>query len=234
MSLFIVTGCTVADAEALARNNMSAFWTDSNWRALWNRGQTLDFIIEQSVKRMPRNLLRDRESLRHLKALDPNTGRLVGYARWILPDDHLNTEPTGEPVWVDGRVPNVSPEERLAFERLAGTANWHHNHAMDHLDVPVTAMKAALISKKQYIVLDYLAVHPENKRKGIATALVEAGIAKARQLGLDILVTAFKQGFYVYRKLGFETLDQIIQDDSMYGGDGEYAVYFMEYAVSKA
>ena len=77
--------------------------------------------------------------------------------------------------------------------------------------------------------LDYIAVHPENKGQGVATALVESGMKAAEELGIPIFIMAFKAGRGVYARLGFEEVDRIIQDDSMYGGPGEYGAYFMVY-----
>ena len=57
--------------------------------------------------------------------------------------------------------------------------------------------------------------------------LVESGIKEAEKMGLDIFVLAFKVGLGVYRRMGFKLPDQIIQDDSKYGGKGEYGAYFL-------
>jgi predicted N-acetyltransferase YhbS len=77
--------------------------------------------------------------------------------------------------------------------------------------------------------LDYMAVHPENQGKGIGTALVESGMKQAENMGLDIFVMAFKAGRGVYRRLGFRIEQELVQDDSIYGGPGEYGVYWMIY-----
>lgn len=79
--------------------------------------------------------------------------------------------------------------------------------------------------------MDYLAVHPENKGKGIGTALVESGIQHAEKIGLPIFVLAFKAGRGIYERLGFKEVDRVIQDDTKYGGQGEYGAYFMVYDV---
>jgi predicted N-acetyltransferase YhbS len=81
--------------------------------------------------------------------------------------------------------------------------------------------------------LDYLAVHPDNQGKGIASALVQSGIRQAEQLGLDIFVLAFRAGFGVYKRLGFRMERELIQDDTIYGGEGDYPVRFMIYEHSK-
>lgn len=40
-------------------------------------------------------------------------------------------------------------------------------------------------------------------------------------------VHGLKAGLGVYRRAGFELLGEVIQDDSKYGGKGEYGAYFL-------
>jgi hypothetical protein len=58
MPTYKIEGCTVNDAVGLARNNMSAWWTDPTWVLLWPNRTTED-VIAQCTKRIPRNLLDD-------------------------------------------------------------------------------------------------------------------------------------------------------------------------------
>lgn len=44
---------------------------------------------------------------------------------------------------------------------------------------------------------------------------------------------AFKAGLGVYKRLGFKEIERVIQDDSMYGGTGEYGAYFLVYEVNR-
>lgn len=74
-----------------------------------------------------------------------------------------------------------------------------------------------------------MAVHPDNQRRGAATALVESGMREAEKLGLDIFIHALKAGVGLYKRLGFRIEKELIQDDSMYGGTGEYYVCMMTY-----
>lgn len=67
----------------------------------------------------------------------------------------------------------------------------------------------------------------------MATALVESGIRAAGEMGVDLFMLAFKAGLGVYMRLGFKEVERIIQDDSMYGGTGEYGAYFLIYEVNK-
>lgn len=64
--------------------------------------------------------------------------------------------------------------------------------------------------------------------------LVESGIREAEKLGLDIFVHAKQCGLNVYLRAGFKLLEQIIQDATKYGGDEEYAAYFLVKEVSKS
>ena len=63
--------------------------------------------------------------------------------------------------------------------------------------------------------------------------LVESGVKEAQKMGLDVFVLAFKAGLGVYERAGFKLLGQIIQDDSKYGGKGEYGAYFLVKEIEK-
>ncbi|CZR58595.1 uncharacterized protein PAC_08487 [Phialocephala subalpina] len=227
MAYWKIEPCTVADGPALAHNNVSAFWEDPTWILSWPN-ITQEFLIEQSVKRQPRNLLRDREKTRHQKAVDPATGAIVGYARWILPSGHFTAE-DGSPEWAEAQVADVSDDEKKQFKGLAESAWWNGRSGLDRLDDKNVEIMNSILAEKPYIKLAYLAVHPENKGKGIGTALVESGIRHANKIRLPIFVMAFKAGRGVYTRLGFKEVNRNIEDDSQYGGAGEYGAYFMIY-----
>ncbi|KAF6820411.1 acetyltransferase [Colletotrichum musicola] len=238
--------CTVADAPALARNNMSAFWTDPNWRIMWP-DRTLDFVIAQCAERVPRNLLRDRDTLRHEKAVDPETGALVGYARWVLPAG-LAAGPGPAP-WADAQIPDVSAEERAAIEKKADAA-WWKPVEMEGSDDESIGIRNRILASKPYIStflfllpllskrltglgLDYLAVHPENMGKGIGTELVRSGMRRAEELGVGVFILAFRAGLNVYLRLGFKEVDRVVQDATKWRGEGDYAVYLLTYEVDQ-
>jgi hypothetical protein len=63
--------------------------------------------------------------------------------------------------------------------------------------------------------------------------LVESGIAESEKIGVDVIVMAYKSAVGVYKRLGFEMLEYLIQDDSTYGGEGEFGAYFMARNVKK-
>jgi hypothetical protein len=149
MPPYQITGCSIADGAALSHNNMSAFWQDPNWVLCWKH-TTLEKHILEAAKRFPRNLLNDREVLRHQKAVDPETGRVVGYARWILPVSHAKLE-DGEPAWLEAQVPAVGEEEEAEIRRIAETADWKWLPGAEVLDIPVSRIKKELLEGKEYL-----------------------------------------------------------------------------------
>ncbi|KAI0851887.1 acyl-CoA N-acyltransferase [Daldinia vernicosa] len=232
MTTWKIERCTVADAAALARNNMSAFWEDPNWKLIWSKETTLDMLIENNAKRYPRILATDREKKRHEKAVDPATGELVGYARWVLPSEHLAAE-DGSPEWAEAQVPDVSDEEKARFEELAKSARLATRKEADGMDDRNDEVLARLLAAGTYIKFEYLAVHPANKGKGIGSALVESGIRHAEKIGVPLFTMAYKAGRGIYERLGFKEVERVVQDATKYGGTGEYGAYFMVYDVPK-
>lgn len=150
MPTWKIEPCSVNDAAALARNNMAAFWEDPNWVILWPKDMKQEFIIEQSAKRQPRNLLRNRENIRHQKAVDPVTGAVVGYARWILPSTHGTAE-DGSPAWVEAQVPAVSEDEEKRYQELAESAWWSPREDMGSLDDKNHDVMDRILAEKPYI-----------------------------------------------------------------------------------
>lgn len=204
MAPYTISGCTVADGAALSYNNISAFWEDPTWVLAWKH-TTLEKHIETVAKRYPRNLLSNRASVRHQKAVDEN-GRLVGYCRWVLPSSHA-----GFATWPEAITPAVSPEKEAEIRRAAALIVWNPNEESDELDTNAGKITNKVMARKPYLRLDYLAVHPDNRGKGIATALVESGMRQANLLGLDIFVHAFRAGMGVYKRLGFRIEEELIR-----------------------
>lgn len=96
------------------------------------------------------NLLKDRALLRHFKAVDPETGEFLGYARWKLPPGYQNKE-DGSPTWPEGQVPDVTTEERAKIEEVADAADWEPDTESDELDAPITRRKIEYLARKEYL-----------------------------------------------------------------------------------
>lgn len=57
--------------------------------------------------------------------------------------------------------------------------------------------------------------------------LVEYGAKEVEKMGLDTFVLAFKAGLNIYKRTGFKQVEELIQDDTPYGGPGNYGAYFL-------
>lgn len=152
MATFAIAPCSVADGAALSRNNMSAFWEIPNWVLAW-RDTTLEEHIARMTKRYPRRLISDPETSRHQKAVDPETGRLLGYARWALPESYTVLA-DGEPAWPEAMVPAVGPEEEAEIKRVAEATTWEPNNDTDPLDEAVRVIKDKIMARKPYLCKD--------------------------------------------------------------------------------
>lgn len=118
---------------------------------MWPPDMKREYIIEQLSKRVPLNvLLKDRDVRRHQKAVDPETGALIGYARWILPDSKVKTE-IGEPEWIEAQVPDVDADQRKTFEELSETAWWDPRSDLDDLDSKDAAVKQRILAERTYL-----------------------------------------------------------------------------------
>ncbi|KAK3329990.1 acyl-CoA N-acyltransferase [Apodospora peruviana] len=220
--------CTVDDAPALGRNNMAAFWEEPMY-SMRSKGKTCEFVIEQATKRSPMRLLVDRHKMRHQKAVDGD-GAVVGYCRWGLPDTKTTTS-ENKPEWPEAQVPAVSAEQYKQFEELRDSAWWGGGEpdGKEELDDRLANIKQRILAERPYMILDYLAVHPDNKGKGIATALVESGIREAERMGIPIFVFAWKSARGIYARLGFREVDRLFEDATAMGGPIQYGAYFMVY-----
>lgn len=159
MPPFKVAPCTLDDAPAIARNNISAFWEDKNWVLLWTRkGKSREYVISQSVHRWPYNLTKDPIHRRHEKVVNVDTGELVGFAVWILPGASGAGEEksgTGEKeiseLWPEARGPEVDDETLELLKKRSDEADWEFDHAMDVLDEPGIVLKKRLKGDKRWL-----------------------------------------------------------------------------------
>lgn len=53
-------------------------------------------------------------------------------------------------------------------------------------------------------------------------------------MGIDVFILAFQAGLNLYLRLSFKEVERVVQDDSKWGGKGEYTVYLVTYEVNKS
>ncbi|RYP81962.1 hypothetical protein DL769_001806 [Monosporascus sp. CRB-8-3] len=165
-------------------------------------------------KRLPHVFLKDMAHKRRQKAVDYETGQIVGHCRGILPD-----RLTGE--WLEAQAPAVGSDKGKEYAEKFAKAVFEYRPELNGSDVRVVPIKNRLWDVKNIW------------GRGIATLLVESRIARAEKMGVDIFVLAFKAAVGVDQRLGFKILDQLVQDHSKYGSKGEYETCFLENEVGK-
>lgn len=118
--------CRVEDGLQIAQSQVSAFFEEAWWRLSWT-DRTRESLIQSIADRSPKNLLTKREVRRHQKIVHLETGDIVGYARWILPESHKDA-------WLEAQTPDVSDEQKEAFAKRHAETDWNPREDNDKLD----------------------------------------------------------------------------------------------------
>lgn len=125
MAEYQIRSVTVADAEGIAENNVSAFWGEPGWRIMYEKEAGGPFIGLESLIainkiRWPHNLLMNRAARRHQVVVHVPTGEIVGYARWLLPEGHHDK-------WLETQVPDIDAAQREAYAEVYSRNPLPHN-----------------------------------------------------------------------------------------------------------
>jgi hypothetical protein len=92
-------------------------WPDTHWRALFDVGTTLEQVVTDTAARIPFNLITARAERRHQVAVDIQSGEVLAYVRWVLPDRFVVEEGAkGEVIWREAKVPKPTSEDQKRFQ----------------------------------------------------------------------------------------------------------------------
>ena len=209
------------DSMGLADTMMRAFYQDAHWASLW-KGVTLDTIIYDCARRLPWNIVKVTSPKRHRKVVEEATGNVVGYARWIIPDGHVDT-------WANGIVLETDLEKRQAYEQTFqdvtddGKIRGIDHQMVDELSEVIEKAEAEVLSTgEEFLILDYLATHPEHQRRGIGSMLLAEGLAYADRNSLRTIVVAKTPGVKLYQDHDFQVIKLVQQERPQYGWSKPY------------
>lgn len=246
---FLVQPVTVTDADALASVMTSSRWQDAHWKALFEDFTTPEQVTLECAQRLPWNLVNGRAVKRHQKAINIESGEVVGYARWILPPGLAEAKPTA---WIEAQVTDVSPDQRQQFE--ANFVDATNDGQIRHLRRDLVLYRSTSLEEveKKFMedgpylctldhcliwlrrtnpvgktALDYLSTAPTYQRQGVGTLLLESGLKVADANGLRTYVTASPAGLKLYQSHGFELTQTVSVDYSQYGGTQNTDNHFM-------
>nr|RBQ82324.1 hypothetical protein FVER53263_10268 [Fusarium verticillioides] len=194
--------CRVEDGLLIAQSQVSAFFEEAWWRLSWT-DRTRESLIQSIADRSPKNLLTNREVRRHQKIIHLETGDIVGYARWILPESHKDA-------WLEAQTPDVSDEQREVFARRHAETDWNPREDNDKLDDHIGGWREKHKQERDMGL-------EEAKKLGINVIIVAMG---RRALGL-------------YLKHGFELLEEKSQSMSYFGIDKLYETFYLRKKAEK-
>lgn len=140
------------------------------WRPMWPADAALESVIEKLTKRSPSRLLQDPHKMRQQKAVDPDTGELVGYCRWELPlskqtkslvwgssggqDQGDDGDEYNEAVeWSEAIVPRVSEDDMKRYKEMQKSAQWDYSLGAkkDELDDINERIKERILEGREFI-----------------------------------------------------------------------------------
>ncbi|KAH8891238.1 hypothetical protein GQ53DRAFT_806651 [Thozetella sp. PMI_491] len=194
-----ISPLTEADVDEYVAIRHAAFEGGVN-KIFYNRPVTDEG--KASIAASTLKSLREEPTKKFLKVADAATGEIISCGKWIVPP------PGGVSKAADGTaaVPQPIPECNLPA--------WTAFHIM------LNDAKNELMGARPCYVLDVLVTHPNHHRRGAGKMLIEWGLARADEEGLEAYVEASEMGTPLYSKYGFNTVKVLPFDMSEYGGDG--------------
>ncbi|KAA8576934.1 hypothetical protein EYC84_006968 [Monilinia fructicola] len=185
----------MTDAPGLSRAMMSAWWEDEHWRALWAKsGTTLEQIISDCIQRQPKSFTKGRNVKRHLKAVDTDSGEIVAYSRYIVPESHVD-------FWLEAQIPEPSPEEDAEYERkFDEVTDDGRIRGMDYdfaseFGNPLEEVEGRILEGiGPCFVVDYMATHPAHKGRGVASMMLKEALKRVDEASLTSIVMASPAG----------------------------------------
>ncbi|KAI1773417.1 acyl-CoA N-acyltransferase [Hypoxylon cercidicola] len=233
---FTLSHCTAADTDAMIEVYYDGFSMDRRNTFWWSPDKPAMF---RWMKRRIRRRMDD-HTKRHFKVTDVQSGDLVAFARWEIPEGHAAA--FGE--WIDATPADVSqtvtadegggdlPVTSAPAEAVTPPTTDYPEGAKPELcNVLFHTLKD--MSEQQgaetMLGLSLLCTSTKYYRRGAAKALMLPMLAIADAHGLKTYLEATPQGKPIYEKLGFREVDELTFDLEKLTGssDGIYKISIM-------
>ncbi|ETN37745.1 uncharacterized protein HMPREF1541_07368 [Cyphellophora europaea CBS 101466] len=148
---------------------------------------------------------REDASIVWLKAVDTETGQMIGFAQWHIyePGKPIPEPPPRE------FGPGSNPEVCEAF---FGS---------------IDAKRQQVMGDKPHIFLKFLHTDPKHQRRGAGSMLIKWGIQRSEELNLPAYLEATSAGHGLYAKHGFQDIGRLDFDLAKWGGSGTTGVVLM-------
>jgi GNAT superfamily N-acetyltransferase len=130
---------------------------------------------------------------------DPSTGatEIVGYANWFL---------FKHPLLVGEEKQTRAPDCLMLADWVTDAKQ---RERLLSLQVPIMEARERHLGGRPHGLLYWLCVDDKWRGKGIGKKLVQWGLDKCQELGIPAYLEASDMGFPLYKKLGFEVLEEL-------------------------
>ncbi|THC97916.1 hypothetical protein EYZ11_002614 [Aspergillus tanneri] len=158
-------------------------------------------------------MIRENANMRFVKAVDGDSGRIVGWTWWIIyPDGETHSKGEQANLKRNATPPStaISPQLYLDYHGI------------------VAQKRKRWISGRGAVILQVLVVHTEYQGRGIGTKLLIAGVEEAKRLRLPSWLESSSKGYTVYKKCGFRDIGEDLDMDlTKYGATGRVKTHCM-------
>ncbi|KAK2765098.1 hypothetical protein FQN54_008797 [Arachnomyces sp. PD_36] len=142
-----------------------------------------------------------------VKAVDTETGEILGYARWSMYLSGRTEEELNAPVPQRPANPEIIVELRDNFLNL------------------LDKTRKEVMGGKPHCILNVLAVSPKHQRRGIGALLIGYGSDIADKEGVETYLESTPPGYELYKRNGFQDVGTISLDIGKWSGkEGEMYV----------
>ncbi|KAF7596055.1 hypothetical protein BBP40_003836 [Aspergillus hancockii] len=198
-----------SDASQLAHINVTSFSPSPLYQHAF---ADVDFPALHTLK-YARALQKFTDLKTHVQvAIDSETGAVLGSTRWAIPL-HYQQKPESLHVLPEDASKMAADPEKFLPEKT--------NKKIYSLFFDMLKSMRAKYMKGDDIVLEYLAILPEQQGKGIGSQLLQWGMQKADALNARIYLEASVEGYPLYKKYGWELLEEVDLDFETLGGSGK-------------
>ncbi|KAI1657217.1 acyl-CoA N-acyltransferase [Daldinia decipiens] len=229
---FSMSHCTAADVDIITDIYYDAFAIDKRNTFWWPPNKEDMFAW---MKRRIRRKMDDR-SVRHFKITDDQTGDVVAFARWGIPEGYEKS--FGE--WVGNKETTVDVSQIVTPGDVTGENPPANSVSVEAINPPVANypkgsrpelcqvfFDALKVSSDKHnadkmLGLSLLCTSPRYYRRGAAKALLLPMLAIADAHGLRSYLEATPNGKGVYEKLGFREVDRLTFNLEELTGREEY------------
>jgi GNAT superfamily N-acetyltransferase len=175
--------------------------------------ESMEILSKRRVESFSKN-----PQAKNFKAVDRETGAIIGAARWSIHAEEEEIDKTVEEESEGGveafRVPELREEVASAFYTGLLEGKREIMGIKDD-DGKVTKLKPR-------VDLEFLFTHPDHQGKGVGKALLQRCIQDAEALGLVAYLEATEEGLPLYAKNGFESIRTNVFDAKEFGFEGTH------------